>query len=150
MGKWDVDFDDYEEKEGGYSGEPPKPGMYEGKLVELAEHTTSDDALKWVFEITEEGDFTGWRGWVYSNMSTAKWKTQQIAKALQGGAEKKISVDPDKADKILKAAKPVVLVVRKDTYDGEYAPKIGRILPSKDVASGKGKKGKKDPWEDED
>jgi hypothetical protein len=161
MGKWDVDYDDYEERSGGYDGEKPKPGVYEGFLQHFEKHDSSETSLHWVFEIDEEdSDYTGWRGHLYSDMENAKWKTQQIAKAIQGGEEKKISVDPEKAEKIIKAAKRVKIVVRKGEYDGEYQPRIGRVLALEETTSkgkggkaakgGKAKKGSKDPWAEGD
>lgn len=147
MGKWDVDFDDYEEKEGsGYDGDVPKKGIYTADLVKFAEHTTSDDALVWIFEISE-GDYKGWRGWVYSNMSTAKWKTQQIAKAIQGGAEKPIKLDPMEKEsegeksKTVKKAKKVRIRVTTESYEDEKRARIRTVMP---LEAGEGKKKKKD------
>jgi hypothetical protein len=146
--KWDVDFDDYEEREGGfYAGEEPKKGLYEGKLVVLEEHTTSDDALHFVFEITEE-PYAGWRGHLYSNMSSAKWKTQQIAKAIQGGEERKIVLDPDKSDRVIAKAKPVMLLIRQEKYQDEMRGRIARVMAT-EATSVKGKK-KSEPWDDSD
>lgn len=143
MGKWDVDFDDYEEKSG-YLGEQPTPGLYEGKLVVFEEHSTSDTALHWVFEITEDCDFKGWQGHTYSDLANAKWKTQQIAKAIQGGAEKKIALDPSKSEKIIKAAKPVLMRVKNEKYEGETKGRLHLVLPLEKKAKGK------EPWDDDD
>lgn len=149
MGKWDVDFDDYEERDGSsYDGDPPKPGIYDAKLVEFDEHDGSaDTSMKFIFEITEE-PYEGWRGWVYSDLANAKWKTQMIVKAIQGGDQKKMRLDPANKATIVKKAKPVRVRVRKDTYEGEYRPKISVVLPAKGNESSKSKND--DPWDDND
>lgn len=147
---YDVDFDDYDEKEGSsYDGPLPKKGTYPAALVSFAEHTSSggNDGLVWIFDITE-GDYKGWRGWVYSNMDTAKWKTQQITKAIQGGEEKKLTLRPaakesEGADSpTVKIAKPVKIGIRRETYEDEPRAKIRVVLPSVDGGK-KSKKGKK-------
>lgn len=148
MAKWDVDYDDYEEKEGsGYDGEQPRNGIYPGRLVSLKEHESgnSDTSLEWVFEITE-GDYEGWRGWSYSNLDGSKWKTQQYLKAINGGVEKKTSVDPSKHAAIVKKAKPVRLRIKGEKYEGERRARIGSVLPGE--ASSKKGKGSDDPWDE--
>lgn len=146
MGKWDVDFDDYEERSG-YLGEQPTPGLYEGKLVKFEEHTTSDTALHWVFEITEDCEFKGWQGHTYSDLANAKWKTQQIVKAIQGGSEKKMVVNPDKSETLIKKAQPVMLRVKNEKYEGEVKGRLHLVLPME----GKSSKAKgKEPWDDDD
>jgi hypothetical protein len=148
MGKYDVDFDDYEEKEGsGYDGEVPKKGTYTAELVSFAEHQSSEgnDGLEWIFEITE-GDYKGWRGWVYSNMDSAKWKTQQIVKAINGGKEAKTSLKPAEAkkdgpdSKTVKTAKKVRIRLGRETYDDEPRAKIRVVMP---LEAGEAKGGKK-------
>lgn len=145
---YDVDFDDYDEKEGsGYEGQTPKKGTYDGKLVSFREHTTSDTALEWVFEITA-GDYSGWRGWTYSDMDRAKWKTQQITKALNGGSESKFKLQPIESggdgseSPTVQKAKPVRLRLGREIYDDEPRAKIRQVMPA-DEKSSKGKKGKK-------
>lgn len=157
MGKWDVDFDDYEEREGaGYDGDEPKKGIYDGRLHSLAEHTSGsgNEGLEWIFEITEE-PYAGWRGWVYSNLESSKWKTQQIVKAISGGSEKKMALRPADEKKegpssqTVKKAKPVRLRITRETYEGDPKARIRMVLP----AEGKGKNvdsGSNDPWGDED
>lgn len=144
--KHEVDFDDYEEREGsGYDGEQPLKGTFDGMLISLKEHTSGNDneGYEWIFEITEE-PYAGWRGWVYSNMDSAKWKTQQIVKAIQGGSEERVTLDPTDEgtdSKTVKKAKPVRLRMRKEKYDGEDRAKIARVMPRD--GGGKEKKGKK-------
>jgi hypothetical protein len=159
MGKYDVDFDDYEESTGGYDGEEPKKGIYSGKLVQLNEHTSGEgnESLRWVFEITE-GDYAGWRGYVYSNMTTAKWKTQEMTLAIAGGKKAKMSLKPGaegKADEgresaTVKKAKPIRIRVINEMYEEERKARIRNILPAKADKSSKdagdepdGKKGNK-------
>jgi hypothetical protein len=151
----EVDFDDYEEKEGsGYDGDQPLKGTFDGNLISLKEHTSGEgnEGYEWIFEITEE-PFAGWRGWVYSNMDSSKWKTQQIVKAIQGGSETKVVLDPtdDGTDsKTVKKAKSVRLRMRKEKFEGEDRGKIARVMTSEggDKKKKKGKKSKKtdDPF----
>jgi len=154
MGKWDVDFDDYEEKEGGYDGDEPLKGTFDGKLVSLKEHTSGEgnEGLEWIFEITE-APFAGWRGWVYSNNDSAKWKTQQIVKAIQGGSESKMALKPSPSDgdgtksKTVKAATAVRLRIRKEKYEDEFRGKIARVIPNENAKPKKSKKKKdEDPF----
>lgn len=152
--KHEVDFDEYEEKEGGYDGEQPLKGTFDGKLISLKEHeSASGDGYEWIFEITEE-PYAGWRGWVYSNMDASKWKTQQITKAINGGAEVKTTLDPIDSDgdgsksKTVKKASPVRLRMKKEKYDGEDKARIARVMPNEDAPKSKKKKEKKgdDPF----
>jgi hypothetical protein len=66
MPKVKADYSDVSEQEGfdTYEGEAPKPGVYEAVLTSCAEHTSKagNEGLRWIFEITEEGPFTGWPG----------------------------------------------------------------------------------------
>lgn len=156
MGKWDVDFDDYEDKGGaGYEGEVPKKGTYDAKLISLKEHTSGagNEGLEWIFEITE-GEFAGWRGWVYTNMESAKWKTQQVVKAISGGKEDRVSLKPmgsgEKGEDspTVKKAKPVRIRVTRETYEDEARAKIRTVMVSENAKPDKKKKEKKgdDPF----
>lgn len=148
--KYEVGFDDYEEREGsGYDGDEPKKGTYEGALVSLKEHTSAagNEGLEWQFEITEE-PYVGWRGWSYSNMDTAKWKTQQFTTAIAGGSKEKFVLQPaadgedGRESATVKKAKPVRLVIRREKNpDDESVGRIRQVLPSE---AAKAKKKKKD------
>ena len=144
MGKHTVDFDDYEERDAtGYDGDEPKKGIYNGSLVTVKDHTSGagNEGFEWVFEITE-GDFSGWRGWVYSNNDSSKWKTQQIVKAITGGKTDKFVLDTeDNGKKTVKKAKPVRLRVINEKYEDERKGRIRVVLPSDDAAASS-KKGK--------
>lgn len=146
-----VDFDDYDEKEGGsgYDGEPPLKGTFDGILFALSAHESAagNDGYQWIFEITEE-PYAGWRGYVYSNMDSAKWKTQQIVKAINGGKEVRTELDLGEEDgtgsKTVAKAKPVRLRMKKEKYEDEWRAKIARVMPrDTDSKAGK-KKAKKD------
>jgi hypothetical protein len=135
MPKVKADYSDVSEQEGfdTYEGEAPKPGVYEAVLTSCAEHTSKagNEGLRWVFEITEEGPFTGWPGFVYSNMETAAWKTKQITDALGW-------TDPDKKDKVqewdsdreLKLGKrtAVKLQVTNKMFEGERRGEVKTVL----------------------
>jgi hypothetical protein len=134
----DVDFDDYDESRAtaGYNGDEPRRGIYDGRLVSFKEHKSGagNDGLEWIFEI-QNGDFKGWRGWVYSNMDTSKWKTQQIVAALNGGSKKKTKLLPEPVDgngaesKTVKKAGPVRLAIRQEKYQDESRGKIRMVMP---------------------
>lgn len=157
MGKHEVDFDDYEERTGGYDGETPKKGLYTGTLIEFGDHESSsgNEGLVWVFEISE-GEYKGWRGWVYSNLDSTKWKTQQVVKAINGGSEEKVVLDTSEKGvaKILKNASPVRLRIVNELYEGESKGRIKTVMPAEtdeDAPETKKKKGKKgkdaEPWD---
>lgn len=144
MGKMKRDYSDVERKEAGegYSGEQPKPGIYNAVLSSVGEHTTSDTATVWTFDITDE-PFSGWRGWVYTNAEGAAWKEVQILEAIgvmKPGAD---SVDTTH-ESIMKKAGPCRVRVKNETYEGEKRAKITTILPPQEGASKKGKKSKGD------
>lgn len=144
MGKMKRDYSDVERKEAGegYSGDQPKPGIYNAVLSSVGDHTTSDTATVWTFDITDE-PFDGWRGWVYTNAEGAAWKEVQILEALgimKPGAE---SVDTTH-ESILKKASPCRVRVKNETYEGEKRAKITTILPPAEGSSKKGKKSKGD------
>lgn len=149
MGKWDVNIDDYERREGtGYDGDPPKPGVYEAKMVSYGRHENgkSDTSVVFVFEITEE-PYAGWRGWIYCDLEGAEWRMQQIVDAAYG---KNRNMDPEKSEAIVKAAKPVKVRVKKNTFEGEYRPKINVILPMAAAKKRASKGDDDDPWDDDE
>jgi hypothetical protein len=155
--KWDVDTSDYDESKdlsaGGYDGDEPKKGIYDGRLALLNEHTTSggDESLRWVFEITEE-PYAGWRGYGYTNMESTMWKTEQFTNAIQGNKKGKISLKPGEEgdweagekSPTVKKAKPVRLRIGSELYEGEKKARLKTVLPME----GGGKK-KKDDDDDE-
>jgi hypothetical protein len=148
----------------GYDGDPPKRGLYDGKLLEVEEHesTSSEvqpNTLHWVFEITQE-PYVGWRGHTYTNDSTTAWKEVQLllsmgivaAKDVKDGVLTK-KVDLDLATLPAQAG-PVRLQVVTQNYEDEKQAKLGKVLPPRESqengesgkagkAGKKGKKGKK-------
>lgn len=143
MGKMKRDYGDVERREPGegYNGDQPKPGIYNAELSTLKEHSTSDTATQWTFDITDE-PFAGWRGWVYTNAEGAAWKELQILEAIGILAPGETEVNSTH-EQILKKAKPCRIRVKNETYEGEKRAKITTILPATDAATG-GKKKKKD------
>lgn len=139
MGAFKRDYGDVERREAGegYSGDVPKPGIYEATLVSCKEHVSGagNEGVEWVFQITEE-PYSGWRGWVYTNDNTAAWKEVQILEAVG-------ILTPGKDDlnttheKIVAKAKPCRVKVKNETYEGDKKGKITVILPPK--AEGKSK-----------
>lgn len=154
MAKHEIDFDDYEERTG-YNGEDPKPGLYSAKLVVFEEHTAASsgqEGFHWVFELTDE-PYAGWRGHLYSNAESTKWRTQEIVRAIRGGSTDPVTLDTDKADALLKRAKPVKVRVKLgDEYQGQRRPRITSVI----VSSGSSTRqppaatAKSDPWDEED
>lgn len=135
-------FDDVERKDF-YEGEQPKPGLYPGKLVSVEQHTTSDDSIHWVFDITS-GQFKGWRGHLYSNMSSAKFKTEQCLVGL-GVIEEGGTINHT-FDQIMKKAKPCRLRTVFEEYNDEQRAKISRVM----VASADAEPDEDDDEPDED
>lgn len=125
------DYSDVEVKEGMYDGEPPTPGLYKAVLSSVGQHTTSDDAVVWTFDITD-GKYTGWRGWVYTNNSTAKWKQQDVLVALglmEVGGSCSLSYE-----EILRKGGPVRVRVISEPYGEEMRAKIKTVMASAEAA----------------
>lgn len=86
-----IDFDDYEPPQyEEYDGDDPRPGWYTFELSNVG--WSDDDTLRWIFLCVDE-PYAGWPGMAYANFGTTKWKNQEVARAIQGGAEKPLSVD---------------------------------------------------------
>lgn len=136
--------------EGQYSGDVPKPGIYDFKLARAAEHTggsAEGEKTEWVFECTSE-PYVGWRGYVYTNDSSTAWKEVQILEALGIIGKDDEEVD-ETYESIMKKAGPVRGRVKNEEYDGEKRGRLNTIMPPPDGAAPKsaskaGKKGKKD------
>lgn len=152
MGKFKRDYSDVDIKEGGgYSGDVPKPGMYDGVLVSCSEHTSGagNEGTEWVFEITEE-PYAGWRGWVYSNDEGAAWKEVQILMALGIISDKDDPINTTH-EKIMKDGGPVRLKVKNETYEEEKRGRITAIMaPPEGATKTKKAKKKKDKGGDDE
>lgn len=105
---------EYKTQGSGYDGPQPPAGLYPMKLTSVGQHTTSDTAIVWTFDITS-GQYEGWRGWMYSDMANAKWKTQNIAVAL-GLIEPNEEISMS-YEQILKEAGPVRGRVVREEYE---------------------------------
>ena len=93
MGKTTIDFNDYEApKYQEYDGDDPKPGWYTLELQRVSQEEEDGD-IRWIFVIADGGPYDGWAGFWYGNMDNTKWKNQDAVRAIQGGAEKAISID---------------------------------------------------------
>lgn len=144
MGKFKRDYSDADIKEGGgYSGDVPKPGMYDGRLVSVQDHTSGagNAGTEWVFEITEE-PYAGWRGWSYTNDDTAAWKEVQYLVALGIIADKDDDIDTTH-EKIVKDGGPVRIKVKNETYEDEKRGRITAVMPPPEGAVTKKAKKKK-------
>lgn len=147
MGSFNRDYSDVERKEvgEGYTGDVPKPGIYNAVLSSVGDHTTSDTATVWTFDLTDE-PYEGWRGWVYTNAEGAAWKELQILEALgllAPGEDKFKGTH----ESVMKKAGPCRVKIKNETYEEEKRGKITTILPPKDGA--KAKKSKKDKGGDD-
>lgn len=145
MGQFKRNYADVERREGGegYSGEVPKPGIYDAILTSLEDHPTdaSPDGQEWIFEITEE-PYAGWHGWVYTNGDSAAWKEVQILEAIGVLKEGKDTIATTQ-EKIVSNAKPCRVKVKNETYNDEKRGKITVILkPSEEGKKSSSKKGK--------
>jgi hypothetical protein len=116
---------EYKESGGGYDGPDPATGLYPAKLTSVGPHTTSDTSIVWTFDITD-GKYAGWRGWTYSDMDNAKWKTQQILVAL-GVIEPNGDINKT-YDQIMKEAEPCRIRTVSESYEGEHRAKIRSLL----------------------
>lgn len=129
-----IDFDDYEAPQyEEYVGDDPRPGWYTFELIKVG--WNDDDTLRWIFQCVDE-PYAGWPGFVYANFDPAstKWKNQEVARAIQGGAEKKLEVDFDN-DKdvagLIKRAKRVKGKVERRTNQdtGEERVQLRKVRP---------------------
>ncbi len=151
MGKFEHDGSDVDQTKGGYNGDSPKPGTYNGKLVICEDHTSQAGAegTHWVFEITDE-PYTGWRGHLYTNDEGALWKQDQVLHAI--GAIEPGGTYNGTHEKLVKSAAPVRMRLKNETYEGEARAKLQTVSPGGEASSGtskkKGKKGKKSSEEE--
>lgn len=136
--KFDVSKTDPSAASGNF--EPPKPGVYRAKIVEVEDtnpknpQTGKPDPkrhmLKVVYEITEKGKFKGSRVWDYivdytDPESASLWKFDQLLQAFGVASAKKRKGTFDTDDLIGEACK---IRVKGDSYNGEYSAKIGAVL----------------------
>lgn len=160
----EVDLNDYEPGFETYDGDDPRPGFYSFECVNVMEHESQGGALgfKWIFVLRDNPLYEGWSRFVYSNMDTTKWKTEELIFALRGGnAAKgtkaaKVSLDPSNERSVkafLKTAKLVRGRVqrRRDSDADEPEYELGRIivLDEAKIAARKALSGEADDPEDE-
>jgi hypothetical protein len=137
VAKFEVEFEDYEGSQyEEYQGEDPRPGWYTAETVRLRD---ADDQLVAFLQIVDHEDYAGWtRGWYMGEKgSSTYWKAQDYMKAVQGGAEKPIALDPEKEASVaafLKKAKRVKIQV------GEYNDNmtIRKVRPLLNAVAGTG------------
>lgn len=122
----------------GYSGEVPKPGIYDAELVAADDHTSAggNEGSEWIFRLTTE-PYEGWQGWVYANDNTAAWKEVQILEAVGVLVPGKEMIETT-YEKIVAKAGPCRVRVRNETYEDEKRGKITTILPPKDGETSSG------------
>lgn len=118
-------YDDIDHSKETYKGEEPKPGLHPAKLVLVEQHTTSEDAVHWKYEITS-GPYKGWWGHVYTNSTSTKWKEEQQLVAC--GLIKEGESVALTFEEILKKAKPVRLRTVLEEYNDEHRAKIKTTL----------------------
>ena len=95
MVKRTVTFDDYEGREyDEYTGDDPKPGAwYTGEVVR-AKYLEEDDQVVFYIRLVDHPDYEGWVRGVYAPFEgERKFVMQELVKALQGGAEKDVTLD---------------------------------------------------------
>lgn len=150
MTKHKVDMGSYDESKtgGGYGGAEPTRGIYKAALVSVADHESKqgNEGLEWKFEI-KDGEFAGWRGYVYSDLGNSLWKTQQIVHSITGNADKDVTLDTDDdGAKMAKKAKPVMIRVVQEKYEGEPRAKIRVVMPLVDPAGAEDEGDESDPF----
>ena len=146
----DVDRSEREQ----YSGEVPKPGIYDFHLKSVEDHTGGDaggNKLVWMF-VCDQEPYEGFAAWVYTNDDSTAWKEVQIFEALGLMSKDDDSVDLTHEQIVAKAG-PVRCKIINETYEDEKRGKIKTVLPPRDgqekpkgsgKASKAGKKGKKE------
>ena len=93
MGKTTIDFGDYNPQQyDEYQGDDPRPGWYTFELQKVGYTDETEESLRWIFVIAD-GAYQGWPGFVFANFDSTKWKNQETLRAVQGGAEKAVSLD---------------------------------------------------------
>lgn len=93
MGKTTIGFDDYEGQQyDEYQGDDPRPGWYTFELQKVGYTDDTEESLRWIFVIAD-GPYAGWPGFVFANFDSTKWKNQETLRAVQGGAEKAVTLD---------------------------------------------------------
>lgn len=146
MGKFKRSYKEVDrERESGYSGDIPKPGIYTFKLVKVGDHTASSsgaDGTEWIFECVE-APYEGWRGWVYTNDDTTAWKEVQILEAL-GIITKEDEEINTTHEKIMKDASLVRCKITNETYEDEKRGRIRTVLPMPEGENSKPSKKKKE------
>jgi hypothetical protein len=97
VAKVTIGFDDYEGQQyDEYQGDDPAPGKWFDAEVVRAKWDDNDGDPQIVFytQIVDHPDFAGWtRGWYADIEGDRKWKSQEMLRALQGGAEKAVTLD---------------------------------------------------------
>lgn len=140
MAKTVIDFKDYEgDKYETYTGDEPKPGWYTFELQTVGWYGEEKESLRWIFVIAD-GPYAGWAGFVFGNFDSTKWKNQETARAIQGGAEKPLAVDFDKDSEVkalIKRAKRVRGKVAMNTNPatGETRLSLRKVAPLLEDAS---------------
>lgn len=156
MGKVKRNYKDVDRSERQqYSGEVPKPGIYDFYLKSVEDHEGGEsdgNKLVWMFECTQE-PYVGFAAWVYTNDTTTAWKEVQVLEATGLLAPGETELDLTH-EQMVKKAGPVRCKIINETYEDEKRGKIKTVLPPRDgqekpsskggSASKSGKKGKKD------
>jgi hypothetical protein len=145
VSKYTINMDDYEPPTyDEYDGEDPRPGWYVFELADVLVYDADDNKLQWVFKVVDE-PYKGWPGMMFANDSSTKWINQQIAIAIQGGAEKPLAFDPEDEKSVaalVKRAKRVKGKVEKRTYNEETRLSLRKVRPLLEEAgstSGRGR-----------
>lgn len=135
MSKVTIGFDDYEAPQyQEYDGDDPKPGWYTLELQRVGFTDADETDIRWIFVIADGGPYDGWAGFWFGNMDTTKWKNQDAARAIQGGAEKALTLDfaDEKAcAALVKRAKRVRGNIRPNTnpQTGETRMSLRKVRP---------------------
>lgn len=140
MVKRTVGFDDYEGPQyEDYTGEePPARAWFTGEVVR-GKYDEDEDQMIFYVQVVDHPDYAGWTRGVYAPFEgDLKWKLQECLKAMQGGAEKAVTLDwanETAVANFIKKAKRVRFQTRG--YEGKngYVISIGKVRPLLNDAS---------------
>lgn len=97
MAKRQITFDDYEgDQYDEYMGEDPRVGVwYTGEVVR-GRYDEPKDQMIWFIRLVDHPDYEGWvKGFYAPFDGGGKFKSQDFAKAIQGGQQKPLAFDPE-------------------------------------------------------
>jgi hypothetical protein len=139
VAKRTIGFDDYEgDQYDEYTGEDPRIGSwYTGEVVK-GKYDEDKDQMIWFIKLVDHPDYEGWvKGFYAPFDGGGKFKSQDFARAIQGGQKKPLSFDPEVEAQIATIVKkaPRIKFRTGDYNDRVTIEKVRALLEA--VGSGK-------------